>query len=361
MSTSGQGGYDTWDTSNKIMNFDQHTLVFQSISSSALSSMSSRVTILYQSGIPTYADYLTALIYLPPECISQSLQGNLNWTKQISTRTVASVAEGTSQILNFTVQAGTFQSVNITLALTGLEFGTLAFIYDVASGVLVFEQWVPSYGDIIVLSLMATTNSPEIQQTIFSLILPAAALVIPAATATHQTRRLLKKRSHTHKEQTEKATLKSGFPGKPFYAILVGASLNLASVFLPWSQFAGSQMYLPLSLPSALTESLGPFASASSFAAVSLVAHVAAVLAWVSIAMHLYATKKLAPQLVTVASGSLALASAAIFIQTGWASSWGLLTTVIGAILTIGATAAANIKIEITTEEQEESEDTSIP
>ena len=358
-STSGQGNSETWATSTKILILNQTTLVFQSNSSSA--PPSSGVTILYQDGIPSYADYLTALIYLPPECIARSLQGNLNWTKQIGTRTLASVAEGTSQTLNFTVQAGTFQSINITLALTGVEFGTLTFIYDVASGVLIYEQWVPSYGDIIVLSLMAATNSPEIQQTIFSLILPAATLVIPAATATHQTRRWLKRRSRMHEKQPEKANLKSGFPRKPFYAILVGASLNLASVFLPWTQFVGLQIYLPLSLPSALTGSSGPFASVSSSAAISLIAHAAAILAWVSIAIHLYTTKKLAPQLVAIASGILAFASAAIFIQTGWASSWGLLTTVIGAILTIAATAVANIKIEITIEEQEEPEDTSTP
>jgi hypothetical protein len=78
-----------------------------------------------------------------------------------------------------------------------------------------------------------------------------------------------------------------------------------------------------------------------------------------SIAIHLYTTKRLAAQLVTIASGILAFASSAIFIQTGWTSSWGVPTTVIGAILTIVATAAASMKMEITIEEQEEPEDTS--
>jgi hypothetical protein len=269
------------------------------------------------------------------------------------------VTEGTSQTLNFTVQAGTFQSINITLALTGLDFGTLTFIYDVASGILIYEQWVPSYGDVIVLSLMAATYSHTMQQTIFNLILAVATLVIPAATAIRQAQRLLRRRGHNHEKRPEEADLKSGFPQKPFYAILVGASLNLASVFLPWSRFSGSQIYLPLSLPSALTESSAPFASASSFATISLMAHTAAILAWMSIAIHLYTTKRIAAQLVTITSGILAFASSAIFIQTGWTSSWGVPTTVIGAILTIVATAAASMKIEITIEEQEEPEDTS--
>jgi hypothetical protein len=119
MGSSGQGSYETSDNLFRILTLNQTALVLQIDSSSAASNVSSEVTAIYQSGIPTYIDSLTALIYLPPECIIQGLQGNLEWTKQIGTRTPANVTEETSQTLNFTVQAGTFQSINITLALTG--------------------------------------------------------------------------------------------------------------------------------------------------------------------------------------------------------------------------------------------------
>jgi len=350
--SSGIAGYQTWDASIKILTLNETALIFQSTSTS------SKVTVQYQDGTPIYIDYLTALVYLPLDCLAESLRGNLEWTTRINTHTLATVTEKTSQTLNFTVGAGTFQSLNITLTLTGLDAGTLTFIYDINAGILIYEQWTPIYGDIITLSMMAAAYAPGVQQTIFNLILPTATLATPVATAVHQTRKALQKRSR-HEQQPKDAAVKSGFPRKPFYAILVGASLNLASVFLPWSQFSGSQIYLPLSLPSALTESSGPFASTSTFATISLIAHATAILAWVSIAIHLYTTKKLTPQLATITSGILAFTSAAIFIQTGWTSSWGPLMTVIGGILTIAGTAAANIKIEITTEEPKESEDTS--
>jgi len=207
MGSSGQGSYETSDNLFRILTLNQTALVLQIDSSSAASNVSSEVTAIYQSGIPTYVDSLTALIYLPPECIIQSLQGNLEWTKQIDTRTPANVTEETSQTLNFTVQAGTFQSINITLALTGPDFGTLTFIYDVASGILIYEQWVPSYGDVIVLSLMAATYSHTMQQTIFNLILSVATLVIPAATAIRQAQRLLKRRGHIHEKRPEEAEI----------------------------------------------------------------------------------------------------------------------------------------------------------
>jgi len=45
----------------------------------------------------------------------------------------------TSQTLNF-VEAGTFQSINITLTLVGWEYGILTLIYDANSGILIYEQ-----------------------------------------------------------------------------------------------------------------------------------------------------------------------------------------------------------------------------
>lgn len=291
--------------------------------------------------------------------MAQSLLGNLEWTTQINTNTLATVTNETWQTLNFTTEAGTFQSINITLTLKGLEYGTLTLIYNESPGVLIYEQWTPTSADIVILSLIGITNAPGTQQTLLNLILPTLTLATPITAATHQTYKKFKKRNQKN-EQIKETMIETSFPKKAFYIILAGASLNLASVFLPWSQFAGSQIYLPLSLPSALTGSSEPLASTSTFATISLIAHATAILVWVSIVIHLYTTKKATPQLATIASSILAFASVAIFIQTGWTSSWGLLIMVIGGILTITGTVAANIKIEITAEEPEESEDTSL-
>lgn len=351
--STGIGGSQTWDASVKILTLNETTLVFQS----EAEEVSSRVTVKYQEGIPTYVDYLTALIYLPPECLAESMKGNLEWTTTVNTRTLATVTNKTWQTRSFEVGAGVFQTINITLTLAGMDSGTLTFIYDVDSGILVYEQWVPSYGDIVILSLMAATYAPGPQQTILNLILPATALATPAAIAIRQTRKTLKKRSPKSEQPLKDAFLRSGFPEKPFYITLAGALLILTSVFLPWSQFAGLQMHLPLSLPLALGGSAGPFASAPVSTTISLMAHSAAILVWLSIAMHLYTSKKLAPQLATIASSLLAFASAITFVQSGWTPSWGVPITAIGGILSILGVTTTNIKIEIVTEDAEEPEE----
>ena len=96
-------------------------------------------TVSCKDGFPVYADCLEALVYLPPECVNQSLKGNLEWTNHIETQTLATVTNKTSQTLNF-VEAGTFKSINITLTLVGWEYGILTLIYDANSGILIYEQ-----------------------------------------------------------------------------------------------------------------------------------------------------------------------------------------------------------------------------
>jgi len=339
--SSGIGGYETFDASIKLLTVNQTTLVFQSNSTSINSNISSRVTVKYQDGIPTYADYLTALVYLPPKCIAQSLYGDLEWTTQINILTqTTTVVNKTSQILDFTVEAGTFQSINITLILVGPDYGTLTLIYDVNSGILIHEEWIPSYGDIIILGLTMITYAPAMQQTIINLILPAATLATPMVTGIHQTRRTLHKRSHKREQQTKEATAKIAFLKKPFYTILVGALLNLASAFLPWGQSAGSQIYLPLSLPSALTASTLSSISTATLVAVSIMAHVTAILAWLTIAIYIHTNKRLTSQLVAIVSSALAFVSALVFIQTGLTPSLGPPTTLIGGILTTAGIAS---------------------
>ena len=349
------GGYQTWDASIRILTLNQTTLIFQSSFTFEGSTEGSKVTVKYQNGLPSYADYFTALTFLPPECIGESLQGKLEWTSQIDTLYYfPEITDKTIQTLNFTVEAGTFQAVNITLTVAD---ASLTYIYDVNSGILLYEHWFPNYGDEIILALTAVTYTAE-KQVALNLVLSAATLAAPVTIVIHQTRNILH-RHRKHGQQPKKARIKSGFPQKPFYMILAGAILALASVFLPWGQFAELQIYLPLSLPSALIESAEFFTSTATFVTTSLIAHSTAILAWLSIAMHIYTKEKLVSQLATLTSSILAFTSALLFIQTDWTSSWGLPLTVIGGVLTITGLVVANIKIEMIIEEPEESEGTS--
>jgi hypothetical protein len=352
------GGYQTWDASINILTLNQTALIFQSSFTFEGSTEGSKVTVKYENGFPSYADYFTALIYLPPECIAETLQGKLEWTSEVDTLYYfTEIMNKTIQASDFTVEAGTFQGVNITLTVAD---ASLTYIYDVNSGILLYEHWFPNYGDQIILELMATTYTAE-KQIALNLILSTATLVTPVAITIHQTRNILGERRHKRGQRSKETRIKSGFPQKPFYIILAGAILNLVSVFLPWSQFAELQIYLPLSLLSALVESAESFTLTGTFVMTSLIAHSTAILAWLSIAMHLYTKKKLTSQMATLISSILAFTSALIFIQTGWTSSWGLPLTVMGGILTITGVVIANVKIEIITEEPEESEDTSSP
>jgi hypothetical protein len=360
---AGTGAAQTFDTEVDIQTLNETKLVFQSSSQEENSSLPTVVTVEYQAGVPTYTDEITALIYLPPECIAQSLLGNLKWTTQVTSETVPTatkVTNATSQSLNFTAPLGSFQSLNLTLTLTGLDTGTLTFIYDINSGTLLYERWTPIEGDVVVLALSTMTSAPEPQPSILDYIMPAVTLALPVAILIHQTSKALQriraKRSR-YKPISRNVEVESEFPKKPFYALLAGATLNLASVFMPWSQFEGSQTYLSLSLPSLLAESQGPFASTTTYATISLVAYAAAILAWISIATHVYTKKKLALQLITIASGILAFTSAAILFQTQWTLSIGPFVMITGGILAIVTTAATHRKHK-TVQEEQESEDT---
>jgi hypothetical protein len=349
-SSSWEATYETWNTSVKVLAFNQTTLVFQS-NTTAITSTSAVVNIKYSNGIPEYVDYLTALVYLPSECMAQNLQGHLNWTTQVRTRTPAIVTDWTLQSLNFTVEAGNFQSINITLTLVGMDSGALTLIYDVSSGIMIYEQWVPMvgsqiYGDIIILSLTAVTSRPETRQTIINLILAMAVFATPAVLFSHEVRKRLQRRHRGKGLEPSDIRVKNSFPREPFYAIVAGGLLTLASIMLPWSQLAGSQIFLPLSLSSALAESTELFASTSTLLATSLIVHASAIMAWVSIAMHVYTSNRVAPQIMTIASGALAFASVIIFTQTDLAVSWGVPALVVASALALVGTAVANIKTE---------------
>jgi len=357
---TGSGGQDTWNATLKVLVLNQSTLVFESSSSGANASSSSNVTVNYQNGFPKYVDYLTALIYLPPECLTASSQGNLDWASQIETRLgTSTIVNKTRLVSNFTVEAGTFESVNVTLSLVGLDFGVLTFIYDESSGILIYEQWVPDYGDIVILSLSGATYRLEQEPILPNLVLLSASIATPTAIAIHEIHGTLRKRSRRSRQQ--KDTAKNNPIKKPFYLILAGAVLDLTSIFLPWTLIAATQVYLPLSLPSALIAPPSYFESTGAFLMLGLVVHAATILAWLSVAMHLYVTRRLVAQSMAIASTVLVISSAAIFIQNGWVLSLGLPVIIVGGVLMLAGIAAAYVRVGISQARRKEPHGTDVP
>jgi hypothetical protein len=357
MSTSDQS-QQTGDALYQILSFDQKTLSFQ-INAEVLFNY----TISYQNGFPVYIDRLEALVYLPPESISQSLQGNLDWVNRVETRAQQNVANKTVEILNYTVEAGTFQCVNVTLDIAApWDSGNLTLLYDATSGILVYAQWIPGYGDIIVQYLASTEYVQAPQQgtlvTVLSLILSLAVLATPVALAVHQTRKGLRSRRNPSPEVQPSSVLKSGFPKKAFIIAVVGASLYIASLLLPWSQTRNSPTYLPLSLPPLLTQSAWVLPSNFTFTLISIAIYAAAIVSWLGIALHLYRARKLTPQIAALASSVVAFASVAFFVLSRWTYSWGLWVAVAGSALTLVSLAVANVHVTIEMKPEEPEEKT---
>ena len=181
---SAEGKQISGDALFQIVTFDSSSLKVQ-ISSKNAELRKMKFYIKFESGIPVYADRLEALIFLPSQCIAQSLEGNLDWITSIKTGTLANVTGKMCKTLNFTTEAGTYKCLNITLNLVGWEYGTLTLIYDINSGILVYEKWTPTYGDIIVQRLTAITSPRQMKQPLYNLILSIATITLPAAVLGH--------------------------------------------------------------------------------------------------------------------------------------------------------------------------------
>jgi hypothetical protein len=335
--TSGQGGYNTWNNSITILDINQTSLVFFSNSTAADSSMNSTITINYKDGIPTYADYLTALIYLPPECLAKTRSGDVNWTTSVGTTMSTIVGNGTSQTSNFTVPAGNFQCLNLTLTLTGMDFGTLTFIYDIASGILIYEQWVPNYGDIITLSLISENATAATGSILLDLIMPIAVLAIPFVMGIDQA--IKRVHSRGRKLDVERDGGEPQNRRGALHITLAAAVLGVAAVLMPWGQLLGIPMYLPLSLQLVLINSVA--LSTPTMLAISFFAHAAAFLAWTSVAVQVYLKPKLTSRLLALASGVLAFVATTVFIIMGWALSWGSVVIVVAGIFAVAGALAA--------------------
>jgi hypothetical protein len=295
--------------------------------------------IRYDGGIPVYADLLEALVYLPSECLARSSQGKLDWITHLEFGTLATVANETSQTQSFTVAAGSFQTVNLTLSLVGWEYGTLDLIYSLDSGVLIYESWVPTpYGDIIVQELTGVTYPFAEKPTLLDVVLPAASLLLPVATAIDGTRKALHKLNGRKRRVAADSVQIRNDPYKTLlYLSFAGALLILVSASLPWSQLAGSELYLPSSLPMLVGWAQVFSLSTAAFVAVSVLAHATAIVAWLSIVTSIYAQRKRLAGAIALVSAFVAFASVLILILAGWPVSWGSLIMIAGGVLMLAS------------------------
>jgi hypothetical protein len=339
------GGGQTGNLTFTIESFNQTAIHFQINETSSTEVYSYQIE--YRDGLPVYADRLEALIYLPAGCVAESLQGKLNWIESLQSTTLATVVNETAQTQNFTVPAGFFQTLNLTLSLVGLDYGTLTMIYSVNSGVLVYEQWIPADGDTVIQELTAVTYASAVNQTLLDFLTPTATLILPVGTAINEAHAALhKRRSRKQITPPENAEPQRMSHRTSLYISVVAALLILASVSLPWSQLSNLQVYLPSSLPllvAKLTFSL----STSTFITASLLANSAAVAAWLGVAVEVYIRRKLATQLIATSSALLAFASAVILVQAGWSLSWGSLIIIVGGALMFASLFVAMSKKKI--------------
>ncbi|MGA2768277.1 MAG: hypothetical protein ABSF24_08185 [Candidatus Bathyarchaeia archaeon] len=326
----------------KMLVSNQTTLLMQTSTTESNTPVDMRIE--YSNGIPVYTDYIEALYYLPPECMSQSLHGNLNWTTRMATSKAEVVTGWASQNLNLTVEAGSFESLNITLSvLAGLDSGALTLVYDVNSGIMIYEQWIPVSGsqisgDIIVFSLNAVISPPETRQTIVNSLLAATVFATPTAMLLHLIAKALRRKHGSGALEHIGLRPRDGFPARPMYLLVLGGLLTMASTMLPWGKSAGLQAYLPLSLSSALAGSDTISISSPAFLTTSLLVHTSAILAWLSIAIHIYTHKTIDAQAVTIAASAVSFMSAIVFLQTSLTVSFGLPVTLLAGALLLGGT-----------------------
>jgi hypothetical protein len=335
--TGSTGGSETGNVTFTVSGFNRTSLVLQVNSTGT--DWQGPLHIEYRNGMPVYAERLETLVYLPPECMAESLQGKLDWVSSVQTSTLATVVNETGQTQNLTVAAGSFQTLNLTLSLVGWEYGTLNLVYSLDSGLLVYESWVPSpYGDIIVQELTGLTNPLAEKPSILDIVLPTATLILPIATAMGETgKAVYKLKSRGLGTKTESGQPKNDPFRASLYTGFIGALFILASVSLSWSKLTESQIYLPSSLPMLVGWAQVFSLSTAAFVAVSVLAHATAIVAWLSIVTSIYAQRKRLAGAIALVSAFVAFASVLILILAGWPVSWGSLIMIAGGVLMLAS------------------------
>lgn len=336
---SADGTIQTGDALFNIKEFSETSLEFTIAGKSTVTCL-----INYEDGFPVYASMIEALIYLPPQAIQASQQGNIAWVDKIDANLMVGLNDKSVESLNFETGTGSYNSVNITLQFTG---GTLSMIYDSNTGALLYEEFHYPTGEIVTQSMTSINYSSWLLSSVGyqSLILPILTLSLIIITVLMCVIRRKPKSAGT-KDASSKNVL---------VFTLVAAVLVVVAVFVPWSQTQGNFAYLPYSLLTYFTYTIFTPAPALNFLLASVTAHLAAIITWVSVGLILLSSKKTLSRLTSVVSIILAIASAALFLLTGQSIHVGMpLVLASVALLALSLVTSAKI-ITITVEPEKPS------
>ncbi len=342
-STSDQA-QQTGDALYKVLSYDGESLSFNITSTSEFS-----YTIQYRDGVPKYAERYEVLFYLPPVCIEQTKNGDLNWIDGVQTPK-ESVGNCTSKPMNYTVEAGTFQCVEIILEIGGMDAGNLSLAYDIESGIMVHAQYNPSYGDVIVQQLASedyAQTTRGLTNQILGVGLFAGVLVMPVFMVIG----IIRKHATGAREKGANPDMddvvNSNVDRKTLIVLFVSALISLLAFLLPWGATSSLPSYLPFSFTPMILSSSFLLPSNFVFVLVTVAVFFSVLSAWLSIILYLRGLKKLRSYLVSVVSSILGFVSAVVFWLTGWTPSLGFYAILAGSILTLIGVGVANVHIVI--------------
>lgn len=337
---SSDGTIQVGDADYIIESFNETSLGFTIIGRTTVNAL-----INYENGFPVYASMIEALIYLPPQAIQASQQGNIAWVDNIEANLMVGLNDKSVESLNFETGTGSYNSVNITLSFTG---GTLSMIYDVGTGALLYQEFRYPTGDIVTQSMTSINYTSWLlsSASYLSLIMPILTLASIVTVALMYVKRGKKTKLGGPKDTSSKNAI---------VFTTIAAVLAVVAVFVPWSQTQGNFDYLPYSLPTYFTYTIFTPAPALNFLLASVTAHLAAIITWVSVGLILLSSKKTLSRLTSVVSVILAIASAALFLLTGQSIHVGMpLVLASVALLALSLVTSAKI-ITITVEPEKPS------
>jgi len=142
-------------------------------------------------------------------------------------------------------------------------------------------------------------------------------------------------------------------PGQILYMFAAGCILDVASTFFPWSRTAGSDWFLPFSVPLPLGWNVMfiPEDTAVSFICISV--RLAAIL---GVASLLFLARFKGPaffQIFLAISTGLSLTSFLIFSQLNWPLYIGAYIVLVGGIMKLLTIIFQNLEIHVVLEESE--------
>ena len=336
---SGDGTMQMGNADYIIESINDTSLEFTIIGRTTVSAL-----IKYENGYPVYASMIEALIYLPPQAIQASQQGNIAWVDNIDANLMVGLNDKSVETFDLYTGTGTYKSVNITMQFTG---GTLSLFYDVNTGALLYQEFRYPTGDIVTQSMTSINYTSWLlsNTNYLSLILPIltlASIIIMVLVCV--VRR--KPKSVGAKDASSKNAL---------VFTLVAAVLAAVAVFVPWSQTQTALTYLPYSLPTYFTYNIFTPAPDLNFLVASVTAHLAAITTWVSVGLILLSSKKTLLRITSVVSIIFAIVSAALFLLTGQSIHVGMpLVLASVALLALSLVTSAKI-ITITIEPEKPS------